>query len=86
MKSIEIEGKTVEEALNKALSELKTVKEMVNVEVIDQGSKGLFNVIGVKPAIREKIKVNKQPPPPPAPPPLRTQKQSPATRTHSCIY
>ena len=50
MKSIEIEGKTVEEALNKALSELKTVKEMVNVEVIEQGSKGLFNVIGVKPA------------------------------------
>ena len=46
MKSIEIEGKTVEEALNKALSELKTVKEMVNVELIDQGSKGLFNVIG----------------------------------------
>lgn len=50
MKSIEVEGKTVEEALNKALSELKTVKEMVNIEVIDQGSKGLFNVIGVKPA------------------------------------
>lgn len=50
MKSIEIEGKTVEEALNKALTELNTVENMVDVEVIDQGSKGLFNVIGVKPA------------------------------------
>ena len=50
MKSIEIEGKTVEEALNKALLELKTDKHMVDVDVLDQGSKGLFNVIGVKPA------------------------------------
>ena len=50
MKSIEVEGKTVEEALNKALLELNTVENMINVEVIDQGSKGLFNVIGVKPA------------------------------------
>ena len=50
MKSIEIEGKTVEEALNKALLELKTDKNMVNVDVLEQGSKGLFNVIGVKPA------------------------------------
>lgn len=50
MKSIEIEGKTVEEALNKALLELNTDKNMVNVDVLEQGSKGLFNVIGVKPA------------------------------------
>lgn len=50
MKSIEIEGKTVEEALNKALLELKTDEHMVDVDVLEQGSKGLFNVIGVKPA------------------------------------
>ena len=50
MKSIEIEGKTVEEALIKALLELKTDKHMVDVDVLEQGSKGLFNVIGVKPA------------------------------------
>lgn len=50
MKSIEVEGKTVEEALNKALIELGKDKSMVDVEIIDQGSKGLFNVIGVKPA------------------------------------
>lgn len=50
MKSIEIEGKTVEEALNKALIELNTEKNMVDVEILEYGSKGLFNVIGVKPA------------------------------------
>lgn len=54
MKSIEIEGKTVEEALEKALKELGLTRENVNVEVLEQGSKGLFNVIGVK---RAKIKV-----------------------------
>ena len=57
MKSIEVEGKTVEEALNKALIELGTDKNMVNVEILSHGSKGLFNVIGVKPA---KIKVSKK--------------------------
>ncbi|OOM75863.1 RNA-binding cell elongation regulator Jag/EloR [Clostridium sp. BL-8] len=50
MRSIEIEGKTVEEALNKALIELNTEKNMVDVEILEYGSKGLFNVIGVKPA------------------------------------
>ena len=55
MKSIEVEGKTVEEALNKALIELGTDKNMVNVEILSHGSKGLFNVIGVKPA---RIKVS----------------------------
>lgn len=59
MKSIEIEGKTVEEALNKALLELKTDKQMVDVDILDQGSKGLFNVIGVKPAkVRVSLKYN----------------------------
>lgn len=55
MKSIEVEGKTVEEALNKALIELGTDESMVNVDILDHGSKGLFNVIGVKPA---KIRVS----------------------------
>lgn len=47
MKSVEVEGKTVEEALNKALSELDANKDMVDIEILDHGSKGLFNVIGV---------------------------------------
>jgi spoIIIJ-associated protein len=59
MKSIEVVGKTVEEALNKALAELGTSKDMVNIDVLSHGSKGLFNVIGVKPAkIRVSSKYN----------------------------
>ena len=55
MKSIEVEGKTVEEALEKALNELGLTRENANVEVLEHGSKGLFNVIGVK---RAKIRVS----------------------------
>lgn len=55
MKSIEVEGKTVEEALNKALIELGTDRSKVDFEILDHGSKGLFNVIGVKPV---KIRVS----------------------------
>lgn len=57
MKSIELEGKTVEDALNKALIKLNVSEDMVNVEIINQGSKGIFGVIGVKSA---KIRVTKK--------------------------
>lgn len=55
MNSIEMEGKNVEEALNKALEKLNTDMNHVECEILDNGSKGLFNVIGVKPA-RVKVK------------------------------
>ncbi|MDS0527930.1 protein jag [Clostridium sp. SHJSY1] len=54
MKSIDVIGKTVEEALSKALDQLKVTNDKVEVDIIDEGSKGLFNLIGAKPA---KIKV-----------------------------
>jgi spoIIIJ-associated protein len=54
MKTIEIMGKTVEEALKSALNELKVTEDKVSVEVIDEGNKGLFKFIGARPA---KIKV-----------------------------
>ncbi|WP_026887759.1 RNA-binding cell elongation regulator Jag/EloR [Clostridium beijerinckii] len=57
MKSVEVEGKTVEDALNKALIELGADKDMVDIEILYHGSKGLFNVIGVKPA---RIKVSRK--------------------------
>ncbi|MBY7026841.1 MULTISPECIES: RNA-binding cell elongation regulator Jag/EloR [Clostridium] len=54
MRSVELEGKNVEEALNKALIELNTTKDMVNIEVLEHGSKGLFVFFNAK---RAKIKV-----------------------------
>lgn len=57
MKTIEIMGKTVEEALKSALNELKVTEDKVSVEVIDEGNKGLFKLIGARPAkIRVTVK------------------------------
>lgn len=57
MKIIEMTGRSVEEATKNALSELKLTEDKVEVEVLDEGSKGLFKFIGAKPArIRVKIK------------------------------
>ena len=57
MKTIEMTGKTVDEALKNALNELKLTKEEVDIEIIDEGSKGIFNLIGNKPA---RIKITKK--------------------------
>ncbi|SCG84568.1 Protein jag [Proteiniborus sp. DW1] len=54
MKSVVKTAKTVDEAINLALSELNTVKEDVLVEVLEEPSKGLFGFLGTKEA---KVKV-----------------------------
>ena len=54
MKTIEMTGKTVDEALKNALRELNLTEDKVEFEVLEEGNKGLFNLIGSKPA---KIKV-----------------------------
>jgi len=54
MKCIEYVGKTVEDAKGNALSELGVTEDKVEIEVIDEGNKGLLSIIGRRPA---KIKV-----------------------------
>ncbi|MBU4473390.1 MAG: Jag N-terminal domain-containing protein [Candidatus Omnitrophica bacterium] len=46
--SIEVEGKTVEEAIKKALKTLKLSKNQVKVEVLSEEKKGLFGMPGAK--------------------------------------
>ena len=46
--SIEKTGKTVQDAISAALSELKLSEEDVDIEVIEEGAKGLFGIIGAK--------------------------------------
>lgn len=46
MKSIEIAAKTVESAVETALKELQVSREDVEVEVLEEPSKGLFGLIG----------------------------------------
>ncbi len=48
--SIEVEGKTVEEAIKKALAALKLPREKVKIEVLSEEEKGLFGMPGAKPA------------------------------------
>jgi len=50
-KSIEIEGKTVEEAIKKALQQLQLPRNKVKIEVLAEEAKGLFGMPGAKPAM-----------------------------------
>lgn len=48
--SIEVEGKTIAEAIKKALKELKLPRDKVKIEVLSEEEKGLFGMPGAKPA------------------------------------
>lgn len=48
--SVEVEGRTVEEAIKKALKELKVARDKVKIEVLSEEEKGLFGMQGAKPA------------------------------------
>lgn len=52
--SIEKTAKTVQEAISLALQELSTTEDNVQIEVLDEGNKGIFGLIGNKMA---KVKV-----------------------------
>ena len=47
---VEVEGKTVEEAIEKALKELKLPRKRVKIESLSEEKKGLFGMAGAKPA------------------------------------
>ena len=57
MKTIETVGKNVDEAIQNALEQLNLTNDKVDIEIIEEGSKGLFNLIGTKPA---KVRVTKK--------------------------
>ena len=57
MESIEVDGKTVEEAIKKALKILKVSRDKIDIKVVSEEKKGLFGMEGAKPAkIRASIK------------------------------
>ncbi|MFA6350280.1 MAG: Jag N-terminal domain-containing protein [Candidatus Omnitrophota bacterium] len=54
---IEVEGSTVEEAIKKALAQLKVPRDKVQIKVISEEEKGLFGMPGARPAkVRVTIK------------------------------
>lgn len=60
MKEITATGQTVEEAIEKGISQLKVSKEKVDIKVIDEGKKGIFGIFGSRLAI-VKLTVNVDP-------------------------
>lgn len=57
MTSMEMTGKTIEEAVRLALNELQVGEDRIEYEVLEAPSKGLFGFIGTKPAkVRVTIK------------------------------
>ncbi|MCR4398445.1 MAG: protein jag [Firmicutes bacterium] len=60
MKSVEKRGKTVEEAVNLALQELGVGRDAVSIEVLEEGAKGLFGLLGSRGArVRVTVKPEK---------------------------
>ena len=48
LESIIVEGKTVKEAIKKALQQLRLPLKKVNIEIITEEQKGLFGMPGAK--------------------------------------
>ncbi|MEN1966532.1 RNA-binding cell elongation regulator Jag/EloR [Lentibacillus sp. N15] len=60
MREITASGQTVEQAVQSALEQLNTTRDHVEVEVIDEGKKGLLGVFGSKRAVvKVTVKQNK---------------------------
>jgi spoIIIJ-associated protein len=50
MAEIEVEGKTVEEAITEGLKKLNVSRDNVEVKILNEGTSGLFGLMGTKPA------------------------------------
>ncbi|WP_160726006.1 RNA-binding cell elongation regulator Jag/EloR [Bacillus sp. USDA818B3_A] len=51
MKQVTATGQTVEEAVESALAQLNTTKDRTDVDIIDEGKKGIFGIFGSRPAV-----------------------------------
>ncbi len=62
MNEIEIDGKTVEDAINEGLAKLCVRRDQVDVKILSEGSTGLFGLMGSKAAsVRLTLKEGVQP-------------------------
>lgn len=51
MKQVTATGQNVEEAVESALAQLQTTKDRAEVDIIDEGKKGIFGIFGSRPAV-----------------------------------
>lgn len=59
MKAIEVEARTVDEAIADALQQLQATEDEVEITVLEEGNKGFLGILGSKLA---KVRVTKKPP------------------------
>jgi spoIIIJ-associated protein len=50
MAEIEVEGKTVEDAIKQGLAKLGVPRDKVEIKILNEGTSGLFGLMGTKPA------------------------------------
>ncbi|SDZ65094.1 spoIIIJ-associated protein [Evansella caseinilytica] len=53
MRKVTVSGKTVDEAIEQGLQKLDTTRENVDIKVLEEPQKGLFGLLGGKPAVVE---------------------------------
>ena len=58
MDSVEVEGRTSQEAIKTALKKLGVSRKQVRIEILSEENKGLFGMKGARPA-RVKVTVKK---------------------------
>ncbi|MBS4207169.1 RNA-binding cell elongation regulator Jag/EloR [Bacillus sp. FJAT-50079] len=58
MREITATGQTVEEAVESALAQLNTTRDLTDISIVDEGKKGLFGLFGARPAV---VKVKEKP-------------------------
>lgn len=69
MRVVEKVGRTVDEAIQEALKQLGATRQDVEIEVLEEGSKGLFGLLGARRArVRVELKPGVQPAPAAEPP------------------
>ena len=51
MKQVTATGQTVEEAVKSALAQLQISKDRTDIDIIDEGKRGIFGIFGTRPAV-----------------------------------
>jgi spoIIIJ-associated protein len=51
VKQVTATGQTVEEAVKSALAQLQTTKDRAEIDIVDEGKKGIFGIFGSRPAV-----------------------------------
>jgi spoIIIJ-associated protein len=60
MASLEIEGKSIEEAIENACSQFNLTRDQLTIEILNSGSTGIFGIVGSKKA-RIRVTVKEEP-------------------------